>query len=139
MFGLLYDLVPLRITKVVLFEGKEGNLTVAVGHSGLHGGHEGGPLDNLEDNVHDSRVVFSITQVVVGGPLDLLVMEGQVLGDVGQQQRSILEWGVSNGQEGHITLDNVGKGDLAYSKDSAGVVLEELDHLHDGYGLTQEQ
>ena len=65
----------------MLFEGKMGGLTVVVGYSGCHGGHEGCPLDNLENNVHDSCVVFSISWVVVGGPLNLLVVEGQVLGD----------------------------------------------------------
>ena len=71
----------------MLFKGREGGSTGLVGHDGLHGGHEGGPLDNLEDNVHDGHIDFSITQVVVGGPLDLLIMEGQVLGGIGQRRR----------------------------------------------------
>ena len=93
----------------------------------------------LEDNVHDSCVVFSIFWVVVGGLLNLLVMEGRVLGGVGQQQRGILEQGVSNGQDRHVTPDNIGKGDLAYFEDSAEVVSKALDHLYDGYGPTQGQ
>ena len=48
-----------------------------------------------------------------------------------------MEQGVSNGQDSHITLDNVGKGDLAYFEDFVEVVLEELNHLHDGYDQTQ--
>ena len=60
----------------------------------------------------------------MGGLLNLLVAEGQILGSVGQQQRGVLEQGVSNGQDGHVTLDNVGKGDLGYSEDLAEVVLE---------------
>ena len=93
----------------MLFEGKEGSSTVAVGHGGLHGGHKVGPLDNLEEDVHNDCVVFSITRVFVGGPLDLLVMEGQVLFRVGQQQRGFSEWGVSDGRDGRVTLDNKGK------------------------------
>ena len=112
-----------------MLKGKEGSSTVAVGYGGLHGGHEGSSLGNLEDNVHDGCVVFIISWVVVGGPLDLFVVEGQVLGSVGQRQRG----------DGHVSPDNVGKEHLVYSKDWAEVVSEELDHLHDGYGPTQGQ
>ena len=80
MFCLPYDLVPHQITKVVLFKGKEGISTVAVGHDILHGGYEGGPLDNLEGNVHDNCVVFSITWVVVGGRSICLSWKDKYLG-----------------------------------------------------------
>ena len=112
-------------------------MTVKVDHSGLDIEHEGGPLHNIENNVHDGHVVFSVSQMVVGYLFDLLVVKGRVLGGVWQQERGVLEWGVGDWWDGHVNLNIIGKGDLAYSKDLAEVVLEKLDHLHDGYDLTQ--
>ena len=97
VFHLPDYLVPLGITKVVLFEGKEGGTTVAVGHGGLDRGHKGGPLDNHEDNIHHSCAVFGLSWMVVGCLLDLLIVEGQVLCGVRQQRWSVAKWSVADG------------------------------------------